>query len=136
MAKSGLPFIRSGRLRAVARSSGFSSPVEVEASKCKIDTILCNLEEADSAKVLNSMASSGCRERTLRCLPLLDDAQGPMKRFSVRPLRVDRGDQNAMKRLQKLDQLVFSLAVKPSSQLLQFAPEVETCSRQTVNAPR
>ena len=45
MAKSGLPFIRSGRLRSVARSSGFSgSPVEVEASKCKIDTILCNLK--------------------------------------------------------------------------------------------
>ena len=78
MAKSGLPFIRSGRLRSVARSSGFSggSPVEVEASKCKIDTILCNLEEADSARATSAAASAGCRERTLRCLPLLDDAQG------------------------------------------------------------
>ena len=89
MAKSGLPFVRSSRLRAVARSSGFSSPVEVEASKCKIDTILCNLKEADSARATSAAASSGCRERTLRCLPLLDDAQGPMIRFSVRPLRED-----------------------------------------------
>ena len=77
VAKSGLPFIRSGRLRSVARSSGFSgSPVEVEASKCKIDTILCNLKEADSARATSAAASAGCRERTLRCLPLLDDAQG------------------------------------------------------------
>ena len=88
MAKSGLPFVRSSRLRAVARSSGFSSPVEVEASKCKIDTILCNLEETDSA-TLNATsaaaaASSGCRERTIRCLPLLDDAQESMMHFSVR----------------------------------------------------
>ena len=90
MAKSGLPFIRSGRLRSVARSSGFSSPVEVEASKCKIDTILCNLKEADSARATSAAASAGCRERTLRCLPLLDDAQGQMKRLSVRPLRAKK----------------------------------------------
>ena len=88
VAKSGLPFIRSGRLRAVARSTGFSSPVEIEASRCKIDTILCNLEETDSSAALTAasaaaMASSGCRERTIRCLPLLDDAQESMMHFSV-----------------------------------------------------
>ena len=82
MAKSGLPFVGSSRLRAFARSSGFSSPVEVEASRCKIDTILCNLEETDSAAA--STATSGCRERTIRCLPLLDDAQESTNLFSVR----------------------------------------------------
>ena len=79
VAKSGLPFIGSGRLRSVARSTGFSSPVEVEASRCKIDTILCNLEETASAT--STAASSGCRERTIRCLPLLDDAQESMKHY-------------------------------------------------------
>ena len=90
MAKSGLPFIGPGRLRAVARSSGFSSPVEVEASRCKIDSILCKLEEAPSAAAAAateassvSSMSSGCRERTVRCLPLLDDAQEPTNQFSL-----------------------------------------------------
>eukprot|EP00095_Tigriopus_kingsejongensis_P004672 maker-scaffold1703_size30640-snap-gene-0.8 protein:Tk04672 transcript:maker-scaffold1703_size30640-snap-gene-0.8-mRNA-1 annotation:"venom allergen 3-like" len=58
-AKSGLKFIKPAKLRKMARSG--NSPIEIEASKCKIDTILCTLN-----------ASFACEERIRRCLPLLD----------------------------------------------------------------
>ena len=62
-AKSGLKFLKASKLRSVARSG--SSPIDVEASKCKIDTILCSLN-----------SSFACDERLRRCLPLLDVLNG------------------------------------------------------------
>lgn len=61
-AESGLKFLQPSQLRSVARSTDSGlSPIDVEASKCKIDTILCSLN-----------ASFACKERIRRCLPLLD----------------------------------------------------------------
>ena len=39
--KSGLQFVKPSRLRDVARSTEYVGVVDLEASKCKIDTILC-----------------------------------------------------------------------------------------------
>ena len=58
-AKSGLRFLDPSHLKTVARSD--DSPIDVEASKCKIDSILCSIN-----------ASFACKERVRRCLPLLD----------------------------------------------------------------
>ena len=58
--KSGLKFVDATRLKSVARSNELR-PIDVEASKCKIDTILCSL---NSTRV--------CKERLEYCLPLID----------------------------------------------------------------
>lgn len=39
--KSGLQFVKPSKLRDVARSTDYVGVVDLEASKCKIDTILC-----------------------------------------------------------------------------------------------
>ena len=39
--KSGLQFVKPSRLRDVARATDYVGVVDLEASKCKIDTILC-----------------------------------------------------------------------------------------------
>ena len=41
--KSGLAFVKPSKLRDVARSTDLEAYVDLEASKCKIDTILCRL---------------------------------------------------------------------------------------------
>lgn len=64
-AKSGLPFLKPLDLKKVsARRSDVvnGSPIDIEASKCKIDTILCSLN-----------SSFSCRDRLRHCVPLLDD---------------------------------------------------------------
>ena len=58
--QSGLKFVDATNLRSVARSSEFRS-IDVEATKCKIDTILCSLNSTFT-----------CRERLEYCLPLID----------------------------------------------------------------
>ena len=58
--KSGLKFVDATRLRSVARSTELR-PIDVEASKCKIDTILCSLN-----------STIACKERLEYCLPLID----------------------------------------------------------------
>ena len=42
--KSGLAFVKPSRLRDVARSTDLEAFVDLEASKCKIDTILCRFK--------------------------------------------------------------------------------------------
>ena len=58
--KSGLKFVDATRLKSVARSNELR-PIDVEASKCKIDTILCSLN-----------STRACQERLEYCLPLID----------------------------------------------------------------
>ena len=67
-AKSGLEFIKPSRLRGVARSND-DIMVDLEASKCKIDTILCSLN-----------GTLACKDRLRKCLPLFDlDNQDQVK---------------------------------------------------------
>ncbi len=61
---SGLKFVDPSKLKSVARSANVR-PIDVEAAKCKIDTILCEDVNATST-------ASGCAERLRKCLPLLD----------------------------------------------------------------
>lgn len=58
--KSGLKFIDASKLRSVARSNDIS-PIDVEAAKCKLDTILCGLNSTQT-----------CFDRLRKCLPLLE----------------------------------------------------------------
>ncbi len=64
--RSGLKFLDATKLRSVARSNEYT-PLDVEASKCKVDTILCSL---------NSTVT--CEERLEYCLPLID-IEGPVE---------------------------------------------------------
>ena len=59
-APSGLNFLAPSTLKKQTRRT-WPSPVEIEASKCKIDTILCSLS-----------ADLHCEERYSRCWSLLD----------------------------------------------------------------
>ena len=74
--RSGLRFIQPSQLRSIARSD--DSPIDIEASRCKIDTILCSIN-----------ASFACQERIRRCLPLLDlfddDGVETTARYDRRP---------------------------------------------------
>jgi len=58
--RSGLRFLDATKLRSVARSNEFM-PIDMEATKCKIDTILCSLN-----------STSFCKDRLEYCLPLMD----------------------------------------------------------------
>ena len=58
--RSGLRFVDATKLRSVARSNE-DRPIDVEAAKCKIDTILCGLN-----------TTLACKERLEHCLPLIE----------------------------------------------------------------
>ena len=58
--RSGLKFLDATKLRSVARSNDYT-PIDVEATKCKIDTILCSLN-----------STLACQDRLEFCLPLMD----------------------------------------------------------------
>ena len=58
--RSGLKFVDATKLKSVARSVDLQ-PIDMEAAKCKIDTILCSLN-----------STSICKERLEYCLPLID----------------------------------------------------------------
>jgi len=58
--RSGHRFLDATKLRSVARSNEFM-PIDMEATKCKIDTILCSLN-----------TTSTCKDRMEYCLPLMD----------------------------------------------------------------
>ena len=58
--RSGLKFVDATKLRSVARSNE-DRPIDVEAAKCKIDTILCSLN-----------TTIACKERLEQCLPLIE----------------------------------------------------------------
>ena len=58
--RSGLKFVDATKLRSVARSNE-DRPIDVEAAKCKIDTILCGLN-----------TTLACKERLEHCLPLIE----------------------------------------------------------------
>ena len=78
-AKSGLKFLQANKLKSVARSG--DSPIDIVASKCKIDTILCSLN-----------GTFACKERLRRCLPLLDLLNENEKADNRRPLAECRCD--------------------------------------------
>ena len=63
----------------MARSSGLAPPVETEAAKCKIDTILCGLrnssDETESESKNGLYPRSACEKKLRRCMPLVREAQ-------------------------------------------------------------
>ena len=62
--RSGLKFVDATKLKSVARSNE-DRPIDVEAAKCKIDTILCGLN-----------STLACKERLEHCLPLIEIEAG------------------------------------------------------------
>ena len=79
-AKSGLEFIKGATRRAigggVGRSNDDGSPgIYPEASKCKIDTILCGLGSSSNSlevQLQSNFTMADCKHRIRNCLPLLD----------------------------------------------------------------
>ena len=81
-AKSGLAFIKGAQARAagVGRSNDLpTGSADLEASKCKIDTILCGLDGGNGLVEVTEgqNATAACSHRIRKCLPLLNIESGP-----------------------------------------------------------